>query len=235
MNIYQNIFTNNKKKTAVLVDPEKITLAKAEILAQKIQNANVDMILVGGSLVNQVIDDVIVSLKKQTSKPIILFPGSVEQFSKKADGILLLSLISGRNPEYLIGAHVRAAMQIKNSNVEVIPTGYILIDGGKTTAVEYISNTMPMPNDKPELVCSTALAGSQLGLKAIYLEAGSGAKIPVSEQIIQAVRKTIDIPIIVGGGLRSKENIQKAFDAGADIVVIGTAIEDNIEMLNLFK
>jgi len=235
MNIYQNIFRNKKKKTAVLVDPEKITLEKAEILAQKIQNANVDMILVGGSLVNQVIDDVIDSLKKQTSKPIILFPGSVEQFSKKADGLLLLSLISGRNPEYLIGAHVRAAMQIKNSNVEVIPTGYILIDGGKTTAVEYISNTMPMPNDKPELVCSTALAGSQLGLKAIYLEAGSGAKIPVSEKIIQSVRKTIDLPIIVGGGLRSKENIQKAFDAGADIVVIGTAIEDNLEMLKIFE
>ena len=170
-------------------------------------------------------DEIISSLKKECEIPIVLFPGNHSQISNKADGILFLSLISGRNPEYLIGQHVNAAPVLAKSKLEVIPTGYMLIENGKATSVEYISQTKPIPRNKTDIALATAMAGEMLGLKMIYLEAGSGAKHPVPVKMIKSLAATLKIPIIVGGGIRSKKQMQKAFKAGADIVVVGTAIE----------
>jgi len=169
-------------------------------------------------------------LKSKTSLPVVLFPGSAMQFAPNADGILFLSLISGRNPDFLIGQHVAVAPTVKQSGVEVIPTGYILIDGGSPTSVQYMSQTMPIPNTKPEIAVATAIAGELLGLKAIYLEAGSGAMVPVPAVLIQAVRKAITIPIIVGGGIRTREQYQSALDAGANLVVVGNGLEANPQL-----
>lgn len=164
-------------------------------------------------------------LKSHCQVPVIIFPGSPSQVYEGADGLLLLSLISGRNADLLIGRHVEAAPMLKQSGLEIIPTGYILIDGGRSTSVSYISNTTPVPSDKPDIAAATALAGELLGLKAVYLEAGSGAKNPVSTDTIRRVCSTIDIPVIVGGGLRDKQQVEDAFQAGANLVVIGTAVE----------
>jgi putative glycerol-1-phosphate prenyltransferase len=161
----------------------------------------------------------------------LIFPGNVIQISDKADGILFLSLISGRNPEYLIGQHVISAPTLKRSGIEVIPTAYILIENGKTTSVEYISNTVPIPADKPEIVVATALAGEMLGMKLIYLEAGSGAAKSVALGIISEVRKNTNLPILVGGGIRNAEDASKIFASGADLIVIGSAVEENPDII----
>ena len=224
------------KQIAVLIDPDKIDEKQLVALVKKATEAKVDFFLVGGSLLlKNNFENIISILKTLSKKKVIIFPGNPTQISNQADGILLLSLISGRNADLLIGNHVHAAPLLKQSKLPIIPTGYILIESGSATTVSYISNTQPIPANKPEIAACTALAGEQLGLHCIYLEAGSGATFPVSKEIIKSVKKNTSIPIIVGGGLRSKEAIETAFTAGADIVVIGTAIEKDVNFLNEIK
>lgn len=232
MTIYQKYFSRDKKRIAVLLDPDKLTLETALRYGEIIEKSPAEIILAGGSLVNNPVDEIISALKQSTEKPVVLFPGSGSQVVKEADALLYLSLISGRNSEYLIGEHVRTAFKIKKTGLEIIPTGYILIDGGKITSVQYISNTMPIPKDKPDLAAATAVAGEFLGLKCLYLEAGSGAENPIRKEMISAVRNCVSLPIITGGGLRSMQDIEKAFNAGADITVIGSAFEKNPDFFN---
>jgi len=218
---------NIKNGLALLVDPDDGNPTEWTILAGKIKASAIDVVLVGGSfLYHQNLHACLVALRT-ANKPLILFPGSNAQIDAAADGILLLSLISGRNPELLIGQHVQSAMTLKMSGLEIYPTGYILVDGGKPTTVSYISNTQPIPHDKPGLAASTALAGEQLGMKLIYLDAGSGAKTAVSREVIQLTRSFIQIPLIVGGGIRDKASIQSAWSAGANLVVIGNHAFEN--------
>jgi len=217
-----------KKIFALLIDPDKhtrISLTNLFKIANK--KPGPDIILIGGSIVFNGIDETVQTVKSLTKKPIFLFPGSALQVSKHADGILLLSLISGRNPEFLIGNQVLAAPKIKKSGIEVLPTGYILINSGVDTSVSYMSNTNPLPYYKNDIAIATALAGEMLGLQCIYLEAGSGAKKPVSKAMIEAVKSNITIPLIVGGGIKTNEQLNEVLNAGADMVVIGSAIEDN--------
>ena len=232
MTIYQKYFSRDKKRIAVLLDPDKLTLETALRYGEIIEKSPAEIILAGGSLVNNPVEEIISALKQSTEKPVVLFPGSGSQVVKEADALLYLSLISGRNSEYLIGEHVRTAFKIKKTGLEIIPTGYILIDGGKITSVQYISNTMPIPKDKPDLAAATAVAGEFLGLKCLYLEAGSGAENPIRREMISAVRDCVSLPIITGGGLRSMQDIEKAFNAGADITVIGSAFEKNPDFFN---
>jgi len=228
--IYNTIISNksvNKKMLALLVDPDKFfdSLIKNRILS--VDSNHIDFVFVGGSLVNSSVENCIVELKAHFNCPIVLFPGNPSQVTNMADCMLYLSLISGRNSEFLIGQHVISAVSVKNIGIETIPTGYILIDGGNITSVQYISNTMPIPNGKSDICTSTAIAGELLGLKMIYLEAGSGASKIVSPEMIKSVAENIQIPIIVGGGIRDKQNAQSIYTAGADIIVIGTAAEEN--------
>lgn len=226
----------SKKQIAVLIDPDKTDAKKLVKTIQQAELAKVDFYLVGGSLLlKNNLDEIIAIIKKNSKKKVYLFPGNPSQISTKADGILLLSLISGRNAELLIGNHVLAAPILKQSKLTIISTGYMLIESGTQTTVSYISNTTPIPANKPAIAACTALAGEQLGLKTIYLEAGSGAQNSVSKEIIKAVKKQINIPLIVGGGIRSKEQIETAFLAGADVIVIGTAIENDIKFLEEIK
>ena len=229
--IYNTLLTGPAKKFALLIDPDKhtdISLVKTLSLAGK---AAIDFILVGGSLVSGPIDHTVDIIKSASHLPLILFPGSLLQLSEKADGILLLALISGRNPDYLIGNHVLAAHYLKKSGLEIIPTGYILIDGKSVSSVQYISNTRPIPVEKPDIVVATAIAGEMLGHKLIYLEAGSGADRRVSEKVIAEVKKNITIPLMVGGGIRTPEDVLNLYNAGADIVVVGSAAEEDPEIL----
>lgn len=230
MNCYRYI-TAPGKKFALLIDPEKLQLQSLIATVCEANEVSVDLILVGGSLISSKLDSAIEVIKQYTKIPVILFPGSLMQLSNKADALLLLSLVSGRNPEYLIGNHVLAAPYIKQSNLEVISTGYILIDGGTVTSVEYISNTRAIPSQKTDLVVATAVASELLGHKLIYLEAGSGAMNPVTAGIVREVKKEISVPLIVGGGIKTPEQMHMILEAGADIVVVGTAIEKNINNL----
>ncbi len=231
MKIYQSILERNNKKIAILIDPDKHSTTSIEIIATLAEENKIDFFFVGGSLLWGEIRDTISFLKEKSKIPVIIFPGNIMQVCNLADGILFLSLISGRNPDFLIGQHVLSAPRIKSSKLEVIPTGYILIENGKTTSVEYMSNTQPIPSDKPEIVLATAIAGEMLGLKLIYLEAGSGASNTVGLQIISEVRKNISLPIMVGGGIRTQHNARQIFDAGADLIVISSAVEENPESL----
>ena len=196
-----------------------------QALLEALNRNRVDFILVGGSLVSVSVDETVSLLKKNTRVPVILFPGNVLQISPRADGILLLSLISGRNPEFLIGNHVIAAPVLRKSSLEIIPTGYILVENGRTTSVEYMSNTKPIPADKTDLAVATAVAGEMLGHKLIYLEAGSGARDYVNATMIREVRSQISIPLIVGGGIENGDQIRETYRAGADIIVVGSVIE----------
>lgn len=210
---------------AVLLDPDQ---CHGGILAGTIAElkSNVpDYIFVGGSHTLNSIDSLIDLLKDEVKTNVVLFPGNASQFSSNADALLYLSLLSGRNAEFLIGQHVSSAVAIKKSKVEVIPTGYILIDGGKLTSVEYISNTRPIPRDKKEIALSTAVAAELLGMKLVYLEAGSGANSPVPVEMITYVRTGLSLPLIVGGGIKTTNQLKEAFDAGADIVVVGNIFE----------
>ena len=225
---------NNEKLFAILIDPDSLGTTNFNLLLQNISNFPPDIIFVGGSITSKDIDKTIIEIKKNTNIPIVLFPGNVLQISKHADALLFISLISGRNPEYLIGHHVIAAPFIKQTNLEVIPTGYILIETNKTTSVEYMSNTKGIPAEKTDIIIATAIAGEMLGQKLIYLEAGSGANNAVHENVIQEVKKNISVPIIVGGGISNIDICTKILDAGADIVVIGTAIEKNPDKLKDF-
>lgn len=219
-----------------MIDPDKADPQKVKKVVQASEKAGIDFYLVGGSLLlKNNIDDTIDVIRQYSGKKIYLFPGNPAQLSDKADGILLLSLISGRNAELLIGQHVQAAPALKASGLDILPTGYILVDGGKTTTVSYISNTTPIPSDKPEIAVCTAMAGELLGLKAIYLEAGSGAAQPVPAGMIRLVNENIHVPLIVGGGIRTLAQARKALNAGADVIVIGTAIENDIRFLNGIK
>ncbi len=223
-----------KKMIALLIDPDRTKGGDLDSLIERIQLFLPDFILVGGSLLTEDVSPVYQQLKRSLSIPLVTFPGSVNQVSNLADGILFLSLISGRNPELLIGNHVVAAPLLRKSGVEIISTGYVLVDGGVVTSVQYMSNTTPVPCNKLDIASATALAGEYLGMKLIYLEAGSGAKNPVSKEMIAAVKSTISIPLMVGGGVNTPQKLSDAFEAGADVVVVGTAIEKSPELLNEF-
>lgn len=234
MSIYESILNNSasgKKMLAVLIDPDKCDEVHLDSLCAKFSQASPDLIFVGGSLVGSDTDETVRQIRRRTDIPVVLFPGGGSQVTPNADAMLLLSLISGRNAEYLIGQHVNSALKIKQSGLEIIPTGYILIDGGRVTSVQYISNTMPIPHDKIDIAVATAMAGEMLGLKMLYLEAGSGAQHPVPLETIAAVRKNVDIPLIVGGGIRDGKAAMEAVDSGADIIVVGTAFENNPSLL----
>ncbi len=212
---------------ALLIDPEETGCEDIPVLLDFANEAGVSFVLVGGSLVNRPVDRHIEAIRNCTAARVLLFPGSPGQLSNKADGLLLLSLISGRNPEFLIGNHVIAAQFLKNSSLEIIPAGYMLIENGAISSAEYISNTKPLPRDKPAIAVSTAIAGEMLGLKLIYLEGGSGAGTIIPPGLISAVRESISIPLVVGGGIKNAADLRTVFDAGADIAVIGNAAEHN--------
>jgi putative glycerol-1-phosphate prenyltransferase len=222
-------FNSNKNLLAILIDPEKFELsyAFAKAYLQKLPSKTTHLLLGGSTDPKNTIKKAAQLLKELTSLPLILFPGSHMQITNAADGILFLSLVSGRNPEYLIGQQVAAAPILKKTSLEVIPTGYILIDGGLESAVAQVSETQAMPQDNIPEIINTALAAQFLGKKCIYLEAGSGAKTPVSTKIIEAVKNAVSIPIIVGGGIHSQKRVQAAYDAGAKMVVVGTAFEED--------
>lgn len=234
--IYSDILkakTENQKLLAILLDPDKIVWETLDDLISKINQSPATHVFVGGSLVEtNNLDELITQLKENTHLPIVLFPGNPSQISDKADGILFLSLISGRNPDYLIEHQVQAAPILKKTNLEIISTGYILIESESETAVSRVSQTQPLDRNNPELALATAQAGEMLGKKLIYLEAGSGAKLSVPLEMIQLVSQNIKIPLIVGGGIRNQKGIQDAYDSGADLVVIGTAFEDDLDFFN---
>jgi putative glycerol-1-phosphate prenyltransferase len=234
-NIYADIINKPGKKISVLIDPDKHSEKSLVDLIKTADKAHIDFFTVGGSLLMNPIDKTIDTIKKISKTPLVLFPGNLLQFSKNADAILLLSLISGRNPEFLIGNHVIIAPILKESGIEAIPTGYMIIGTGKTTSVEYISNTKPIPTDKTDIAVATAIAGELLGLKLIYLDAGSGADKPVPEKMIEQVKKNINIPLIVGGGLRSEESVNNACKNGADIIIIGNMLEKKPELISAFS
>lgn len=224
--------SNKKKMLAILIDPDHADELRIKNLLQ-LAEGKADLLFVGGSLVTHGSMDITLKIiKKYSALPCIIFPGSPSQISQYGDAIFLLSLISGRNPELLIGKHVEAAPSLAQSQLEIIPTGYVLIDGGRVTTVSYVSSTVPIPSDKTGIAAVTALAGEQLGLKVIYMDAGSGAEIAISEEMIAAVRKSVKIPVIVGGGIKTKEGIHKAWNAGADVVVIGNQLEKQPELLD---
>ena len=235
MAIYDKFQDKTRKKLAVLVDPDKPSDAQILSIVEKAKAADVDFFFVGGSLlVTDSLDHCIKIIKANCDIPVLIFPGNSLQISKYCDGFLLLSLISGRNPEMLIGRHVIAAPYLKLYGNEIIPTGYMLIDSGKATSVTYMSDTTPIPHDKDDIAMCTAIAGEMLGLKLIYLEAGSGALRPVSTSMISKVSQMINIPLIVGGGIKTPEMAADAVKAGADVIVIGTAFEKEPELLNKF-
>jgi putative glycerol-1-phosphate prenyltransferase len=229
--LYNSLFRANKKMLAVVIDPD----SKEEEICNMVEECNanrIDLILLGGSLVTEgSADSAARIIKENSSIPVVLFPGSEIQLTKKADALLLLSLISGRNPELLIGKHVVSAPYIKRSGMETIPTGYILIDGGRPTSVTYMSNTFPIPADKADIAMATAMAGELLGMKLIFLDAGSGALKHVSTKMINKVRKAIDLPIIVGGGINNPQDLENIYTAGANVVVIGTSVEKDNSIL----
>jgi phosphoglycerol geranylgeranyltransferase len=228
--VYDKIAATGRK-LAILIDPEKLSVPSILSTIFAANENSVSMILVGGSLMSTRLDSVIEVIKQNTKLPVVSFPGSILQLSPKADALLLLSLVSGRNPDYLIGNHVLAAPYIHRSNLEVIPTGYILVDGGTVTSVEYVSNTRPIPANKIDLVVATAIASEMLGQKLIYLEAGSGALNHIPAEVIREVKKSISIPLIVGGGINTCDKAQQIFEAGADMIVVGTAVEQNLNKL----
>ena len=221
-----------KKSFAVLIDPDKVDADAIGQLVQLGQEAKVDYFFVGGSLViSSHLDECIQQIKSTCDIPVVLFPGSPSQVSRFADALLYLSLISGRNPELLIGQHVISAPFVKKSGLEIMPTGYMVIDGGAPTTVSYISNATPIPADKNEIAMCTAMAGEMLGMKLIYMDAGSGAKRPITEQMIEKVARHIDIPLIVGGGITEPEKAYLNCKAGADVIVVGNAIEKDLHLI----
>lgn len=232
---YDKLADRSKKQFALLVDPDKHDDKSISVLIDHINQDPPDILLVGGSILFKPIDLTIASLKLGTKLPVFLFPGNVMQLSDRADGILFLSLISGRNPEFLIGNHVLAAPHLSRSGIEVIPTAYLLIENGHSTTVEYVSNTRPIPAGKSELAIATSMAGEMLGMKSIYLEAGSGAEQCVDAEMISSIRKNISLPLIVGGGIRSEDQAKEVFNAGADMVVVGNAVEKDPSLIKVFS
>lgn len=233
--IYQSIAEKKrqgKKSFAVLIDPDKVNKPMLDELTDLCASAKVDYLLVGGSLViSNHLDECVQHIKQNCSIPVILFPGSPSQISKYADALLYLSLISGRNPELLIGQHVVSAPFVRQSGLEIMSTGYIVVDGGAPTTVSYISNASPVPSDKNEIAMCTAMAGEMLGMKLIYMDSGSGAKRAISESMIEAVAKSIAAPLIIGGGIRDAEKAYLNCKAGADVIVVGNAIEKDASLI----
>jgi phosphoglycerol geranylgeranyltransferase len=221
-----------QKSFAVLVDPDKTSVDQTTALIEKAEKSKVDFFLVGGSLVVSThLEALIEQIKKRTTIPVILFPGSPSQVTPTADALLYLSLISGRNPELLIGQHVISAPAVKKSGLEIIPTGYMVVDGGVPTTVSYISHANPLPANKNEIAVCTAMAGEMLGLKLIYLDAGSGALNPVPASMIRAVAEQIQVPLIVGGGITTPQKAIENCRSGADLIVVGNAIEKDIDLM----
>lgn len=235
-NIYKDILkakSENTKLLAILLDPDKVVLENLSILISKINQSPATHIFIGGSHVTtNILDELIVKIKQNCDLPILLFPGNPSQISDKADAILFLSLISGRNPDFLIEHQVKAAPILKKTKLEVISTGYILIESGTETAVERVSKTRPLDRNNLDLALATAQAGEMLGNKLIYLEAGSGAKQVVPLEMIALVAQNIEIPLLVGGGIVDLQGIQNAYDSGADLVIIGTAFENDNNFFN---
>jgi len=222
----------SKKSFAVLIDPDKVNDGSIEQLVSLSLDAKVDYFFVGGSLViSDYLDECIQLIKRSCNIPVILFPGSPAQVSKYADALLYLSLISGRNPELLIGQHVVSAPVVKQSGLEFMSTGYMVIDGGAPTTVSYISNAAPLPSDKNEIAVCTAMAGEMLGMKLIYMDAGSGARRAISESMIEKVSSCINVPLIVGGGITTAEKAYLNCKAGADVIVVGNAIEKDASLI----
>ncbi len=237
--VYKDILgavSQGEKLLVVLIDPDKIKFDNVSSFIEKVNKSIATHIFVGGSTVEDYITDALVEeIKRYTKIPVVLFPGDVTQITNKADAILFLSLISGRNPEYLIGKHITSISKLKETTLDIISTGYILIESGTKTAVERVTETEPLLRTNVQYIVDTAKAGELLGMKLIYLEAGSGAKRPVSKEIISKVKKGLNIPLIVGGGIKSKKELEDAYHSGADIVVIGTAFEEDESFFNELK
>jgi len=233
--LYQHFLRNKQhghKSFAVLIDPDKVDNAKIEQLVRLALEAKVDYLFVGGSLlISNHLDECVSQIKAICDLPIVLFPGSSSQVSKYADALLYLSLISGRNAELLIGQHVVSAPFVRSSGLEIMPTGYMVIDGGAPTTVSYISNATPIPSDKNEIALCTAMAGEMLGMKLIYMDSGSGAKRPITESMIEMVARHIEIPLLVGGGINTPEKAYLNCKAGADVIVVGNAIEKDSSII----
>jgi putative glycerol-1-phosphate prenyltransferase len=235
MNLYQSLLKDTlagKKKFAVLIDPDKYSLESLKRVVKLAVDAETDYFFLGGSLLlhdNQ--SQLISFIKENSSIPVVLFPGNNMQLNNKADSILLLSLISGRNPDMLIGRHVISAPYLKASNLEILSTGYMLIESGRTTAVTYMSNTTPIPSHKSDIAVCTAMAGEMLGMKLIYMDAGSGARNPVPLPMISQVKSAINVPLIIGGGITSPGLAKEAFQAGADVIVVGNGIESDPDLI----
>ncbi len=235
MNIYQQLIESKKvgqKKFAVLIDPDKLKVQDIDRIVRLAADAHVDYFLIGGSLiVNNMLDEILAKIKSQCTIPLILFPGNSFQLSYRADAILFLSLISGRNADLLIGKHVITAPYLKVSPLEVMSTGYMLINGGAQTTVSYMSDTNPIPANKSDIALCTAMAGEMLGLKLIYMDAGSGAIHPIPEDMISLVSGGLQVPLLVGGGIRTPEKARANVEAGADVIVVGNAIEKDPELI----
>ncbi|MEI6852268.1 MAG: geranylgeranylglyceryl/heptaprenylglyceryl phosphate synthase [Bacteroidota bacterium] len=235
MKIFKSIIDNlatGKKLFSVLIDPDKSCTSNLQEACKASSRAKVDYFFIGGSLItNDTITSCIKVLRDNSDIPIVIFPGNTMQVHKDADAILFLSLISGRNPEMLIGKHVIAAPYIKQYGLEVIPTGYMLIESGRPTTALYMSNTIPIPHDKDDIAVCTALAGEMLGLKMIYMDAGSGAMNHIGLSMIGKVKKNISIPLIIGGGIRTAQQAKDIYSAGADMIVIGNAVEKNTSLI----
>jgi len=226
--VYQNILkavSEEKKLLSILIDPDKFNTAEAEALLKKIPKTTTHLFVGGSTDPNGHAKATVTALKSKAELPVVLFPGSHLQVTDAANAILFLTLLSGRNPEYLVGQQVKAVPKLRNSALEIISTGYLLIDGGMPSSVSRISNTAPISQSEVALIIDTALAGEYMGAKMIYLEAGSGAKDPVNPKLISAVKKAISIPLIIGGGIRTEKQKNEAYQAGADMVVMGTVFE----------
>ena len=227
--------SKKEKIWCVLIDPDKLHFDDIDNLISLINKSSCDFILVGGSLINhEKFSEYAKLITNVSTKPVIIFPGDNQQITDYADGLFLLSLISGRNSDLLIGQHVKSAFKIKATNLEILPCGYMLIEGENLTSAIYISESLPIPKDKFDIAAATALAGEQLGLQFIYLDKGSGAKFTVQNEMIKSVNKVISIPLIVGGGINSQEDLENVWNAGADIAVIGTSVEKDFNNIFLF-
>ena len=233
--IYQQILeakNEGRRLLAVLIDPDKVNEKHLDRICKNCNEAGIDYFFVGGSLLTSGdLAQTIQGIKRRSAIPVVIFPGNHQQVDEHADAILLLSLISGRNPDFLIGQHILAAQRLKAAEIEIMPTGYLLIDGGNMTTVQYVSGTSPIPDNRPEIAATTALAGEQLGMKLIFTEAGSGAHHPVPAEMIKAIKREINIPVIVGGGIRTAEKAEELYQAGADIIVVGNQFESNPELI----
>ncbi|MCO4820966.1 MAG: geranylgeranylglyceryl/heptaprenylglyceryl phosphate synthase [Flavobacteriaceae bacterium] len=239
MTIYKDILNAVKaqeKLFAVLIDPDKTKITEIANFIERINQSKATHVFVGGSVVAEAATEILViEIKKHTALPVVLFPGDITQISDRADGILFLSLISGRNSDYLIDKQVKAVSKLVNTNLEILPTGYILIENGIETAVQKVSQTQPISRRHIQLIIDTAIAGEYLGMKLIYLEAGSGATYPISAEIISKVKERISVPLIVGGGISSMYQLEEAYNSGADLVVVGTAFEQNESFFDELK